>query len=120
MPKFEAPLEDDDLFGQCDFEAFRASGKGGQHVNKTDSAVRLSHRPTGIIVTSQESRSQWRNRAICLQKLRERIRELNVEIIPRKPTKIPRSAKRKTRASKRIHGEKKRSRSGNEWSGGDD
>jgi hypothetical protein len=67
------PEDDEALLAQCDFEAFRASGKGGQHINKTDSAVRLHHRPTGITVTSQESRSQWQNRFLCLQKIREKV-----------------------------------------------
>ena len=109
------PVGDEDLFAQCDFEAYRASGKGGQHVNKTDSAVRLTHRPSGLVVTSQESRSQWRNRAICLGKLRERVAALNVIVVPRKPTRKPRSAKRQTRAAKRMHGEKKQGRSNRDW-----
>lgn len=55
----------------CEVEAFRASGPGGQCVNTTDSAVRMTHVPTGIAVTSRESRSQFRNRQLCLQKLRQ-------------------------------------------------
>ncbi len=117
MPKFEAPASDEDLFAQCDFEAFRSSGKGGQHVNKTDSAVRLYHRPTSIVVTSRESRSQWQNRYACLRKLRERIAELNREEKPRKATRKPRSAKRKNRALKAAHSAKKRNRSGRDWGG---
>ena len=54
----------------CDVQAFRASGPGGQCVNTTDSAVRMVHGPSGIAVTSRESRSQFRNRQLCLQKLR--------------------------------------------------
>ena len=54
MPPIILPEDDEELSAECDFEAFRASGKGGQHINTTDSAVRLHHRPTGITVTSQE------------------------------------------------------------------
>ncbi len=118
MAKIELPGDDEDLFAQCDFEAFRASGKGGQHVNKTDSAVRLRHLPTGIVVSSQESRSQWQNRLRCLEKIRERVEELNVEIKPRKPTKKTKASKRRNSAAKSRHSEKKRGRSGN-WTGGE-
>jgi protein subunit release factor B len=120
MAKFEPPESDEDLMAQCDFEAFRASGKGGQHVNKTDSAVRLRHRPTGLVVRSQESRSQWRNRMLCLQKLREEIAELNKEIIPRRHTAKPRSAKRKSRKAKTIQSQKKRLRSSGDWRSAED
>ena len=65
------PTEDEALFRECQFSAFRASGAGGQHVNTTDSAVRLVHFPTGLVVQSSESRSQHRNREICLKKLRQ-------------------------------------------------
>ena len=115
MAKIELPESDDDLFAQCDFDAFRASGKGGQHINKTDSAVRLLHKPTGIVVMSQESRSQWQNRLRCLEKLREKVAVLNIEVKPRKATKKSRSAKRKTLDVKSKHSDKKKMRSNKNW-----
>lgn len=59
----------DEVERDCEVQAFRASGPGGQCVNTTDSAVRMEHRPSGIVVVSRESRSQFRNRRLCLQKL---------------------------------------------------
>lgn len=53
--KINLPLNDDDLLKECKIEAYRASGSGGQHINVTDSAVRLTHLPSGMIVTSQKS-----------------------------------------------------------------
>ncbi len=66
-------LDDDELFRQCDMDTFRASGPGGQKRNKTDSAVRLRHRPTGLAATAVESRSQHENRRKALNRLRETI-----------------------------------------------
>ncbi|MDA0270959.1 MAG: peptide chain release factor-like protein [Chloroflexi bacterium] len=63
-------LDDDALLAQCEVDRFRASGPGGQHRNKTDSAVRLRHRPTGLESVAVESRSQHDNRTSALRRLR--------------------------------------------------
>lgn len=78
MPKFEIDdidIRKDDL----KVDTFRSSGAGGQHVNKTESGVRFTHIPTGIVSESTDSRSQHKNREIALQKLYQRIKEAQRE-----------------------------------------
>jgi hypothetical protein len=64
-------LTDEQLLAQCDVDTYRASGPGGQKRNKTSSAVRIRHAPSGLIVIAEESRSQHENRAKALRRLRQ-------------------------------------------------
>jgi ribosome-associated protein len=105
------PETDEELLRECEMETFRSSGPGGQHVNKTESAVRLKHLPSGLVVTAREERSQHRNKAICLQKLRERAEQLNYRPPARKETRVPRSAKNRTLEDKARRARVKRLRS---------
>lgn len=100
MDQIRLPESDDELLRECEVETFRSSGPGGQHVNKTESAVRLKHTPTGLVVSSQEHRSQHQNKQECLEKLRARVKRLNHRPAKRVPTKVPRAVKARIREGK--------------------
>ena len=76
-------LEDDNSVEireeDIEMQVYRASGAGGQHVNKTSSAVRLIHKPTGIVVASQQERSQFQNKDNCMKMLRAKLLELKAQ-----------------------------------------
>ncbi len=96
---------------ECQLETFRSSGPGGQHVNKTESAVRLRHLPSGLVVSSQQERSQHRNKALCLQKLRRKVETLNYRAPKRVATHVPASVKNRVLEEKARRSKIKRLRS---------
>jgi peptide chain release factor 2 len=109
-PAASEPPEDDELLAQCRVETFRSGGPGGQHQNKTESGVRLTHTPSGITVTARDSRSQHRNRQIALARLRQALEERARPETPRIPTKTPAREKRKRLEEKRRRSEVKKKR----------
>jgi ribosome-associated protein len=91
-------------------ETFRASGPGGQHVNKTQSALRLTHPPSGVVVTAQDSPSQWRNRETAFERLVAQLRRLNHVPKKRVPTRPSAAAKRRRIEAKKQRGAIKKAR----------
>ncbi len=106
--------EEQKLLDECEVQTYKSSGKGGQHVQKTDSAVRLIHLPTGIRVTCQQERSQLLNKKICLEKLRKKLENLAKKKKMRIPTKKPKGAKERVLTEKKKRSEKKQFRSSTE------
>lgn len=92
-------------------DTYRASGPGGQHVNRTESAIRLTHAPSGVVVTATENRSQIRNRAIAFERLTQKLRALNRVRKPRKATRISRGVKERRLDAKKRRASLKRERS---------
>ena len=79
MPDLPEDVEVDIRPEDIEMQVYRASGAGGQHVNKTSSAVRLIHKPTGIVVASQQERSQFQNRDNCMKMLKSKLMELKAQ-----------------------------------------
>lgn len=105
------PESDEALLRECEVETFRSSGPGGQHVNTTESGVRLRHLPSGVVVASREERSQHRNKATCLRRLRERVERLNRRPAKRVATRPSKAAKARTLEQKARRSRLKRQRS---------
>lgn len=98
------------LLAECDVEAYRSSGPGGQKKNKTESSVRVRHLPTGIVRVATESRSQFRNREAALQRVWDALEARRRRPKPRVPTR-PTAASRARRATaKRLAAARKRLR----------
>lgn len=95
---------------EVEVEVFRASGPGGQHVNKTESALRLVHPPSGVVVIAQDSSSQHRNREIAFERLAERLERLNYVPPKRVATKPTRASKERRLGGKKLRSVTKRGR----------
>ncbi len=100
----------DDLKKQCRITTFRASGPGGQHRNVTDSAVRLQHLPTGIVVIGRRNRSQHRNMEDALERLAERIEDSKRIRKKRVPTRKSRAVRTRELETKKKRGQMKKLR----------
>ena len=79
MPELDNTIQVDIRPEDIEMQVFRSSGAGGQHINKTSSAVRLIHKPTGIVVSSQQERSQFQNRDNCMKMLCAKLMELKAQ-----------------------------------------
>jgi ribosome-associated protein len=107
-------LSDEALLLECEEEFFIASGPGGQHRNKTETGVRLTHRPTGVTVTATERRSQLQNRGAALERLKALFVKWSYVPEKRIATRPSRGSKRRRLESKRHLSVKKQGRRG-EW-----
>ena len=103
-------MDSDKLKKECRITNFRASGPGGQHRNVTDSAVRLQHLPTGIVVIGRRHRSQHRNMEDALERLARRIEESKRVRKKRVPTRKSKAVRARELEAKKKRGEMKRLR----------
>ena len=105
-PTDRASLERD-----CDIEYFIASGPGGQHRNKVETGVRLTHRPSGIVVTATERRSQRANREAAFERMRARLEEMQQVEAPSVATRPTKASRARRVSEKRLTGMRKKLRS---------
>ncbi len=105
------PTDRESLERDCDIEFIIAGGPGGQHRNKVETGVRLTHRPTGISLTATERRSQHANREAAFERMAERIEAQQRVLPPRKPTRPTTASRTRRLNTKRQNSLLKRSRS---------
>ena len=100
-------LDDEALLKTCEVEYFIASGPGGQHRNKTESGVRLTHPPTELSVAATERRSQLQNKGVALERLREGLKALTFVPKVRRATKPSKGSQKRRIENKKRTGQKK-------------
>ncbi len=105
------PDNDEDLLRECKVQVFRSSGHGGQSVNTTDSAVRLIHEPSGIVIVARRERSQLMNKRVALRQLRSRLEAVNHQVKPRTATRPSKAAVERRLNAKHMQARKKLQRS---------
>src|SRR5262245_20288503 len=108
MPSY--PTDRESLERDCDLEFFVAGGPGGQHRNKVETGVRLTHRPSGLVVTATERRSQSANRDAAFERMAEKLEARQRVKKKRVATKPSAAAKQERLESKRRQSERKRAR----------
>ena len=103
-------LSDEELLAQCEVQAHRAGGPGGQHRNKAQTAVRIVHLPTGVAAEGKDQRSRAKNLAAALVRLREKLAKRAYRAPPRRKTRPPRAAEERRLEAKRRASTKKKER----------
>ncbi len=106
------PTDRESLERDCDMEFFIAGGPGGQHRNKVATGVRLLHRPSGVVVTATERRSQYANREMAFERMAERLEARQRIVPPRKRTRPTGASRERRLTAKRRSSQLKRLRSG--------
>jgi ribosome-associated protein len=108
----DIPADPQELLKDCDVSFLRASGPGGQHRNKVETAVRVAHRPTGVTVVASDSRSQSANKTAALERLHAKLVRQFKPRKARKPTRLPKSAKEQRLREKSLRSRTKELRRG--------
>lgn len=98
---YALPESDEALLAECRVETFTAGGPGGQHQNRSETGVRLTHGPTGLRASARSERSQHRNKRLALARLRRKLEHALYEAPSRIPTSVPQAQKKRRLEEKR-------------------